>query len=38
MLAPPGLINLLICLLRALLLALAILLTMTILSIFMETN
>ena len=38
MLAPPSLIHLLVCLLRGLLIALAILLTMTIVSIFIETN
>ena len=38
MLAPPSLINLLVCLLRAVLLALVILLTMTLMSIFVETN
>ncbi len=38
MLAPPSLINILVCLLRSVLLAVAILLTMTIVSIFVETR
>ena len=38
MLAPPILINIFACLLRSLLLAFAILLVMTITSIFVETN
>ncbi len=38
MLAPPRLTHLLICLLRAFLLALAILFTMTAISIFVESN